>query len=125
VVSLYLYIYIKYTTSPRLLQYSFPNILLFSKFQGGESFKASLALDLSDEIQSSADGVHLDTMFIDKGFGSLDDDSLHLAIAALKELIDCNRLVGIISHMGELKAKINKQIIVTKTPAGESNCQRW
>ena len=57
-------------------------------------------------------------MFIDKRFGSLDDDSLHLAIAALKELIDGNQLVGIISHMGELKAKIDKQIIVTKTPFG-------
>ena len=99
-----LYLYIKYTTSPRLLQYNFPNILLFSKFP----FKASLALalGLSDENQSSADGVHLDIMFIDEGFGTLDDDSLHLAIAALKELIDCNRLVGIISHMGEWKAKI-------------------
>ena len=49
-------------------------------------------------------------MFRGKGFGSLDDDSLHLAIAALKELIDCNRLVGIISHMGELKAKIDNKL---------------
>ena len=92
---------------------------------GGESFKASLALalGLSDEIQSSAGGVRLDTMFVDEGFGSLDGDSLHLAIETLKELTDGNRLVGIISHVGELKEKINNQIIVTKELTGGSNCK--
>ena len=59
-----------------------------ARFGKVESKGLALAQDLSDEIQSSADGVHLDTMFIDKGFGQLDDDWLHLAIAALKELID-------------------------------------
>jgi len=92
---------------------------------GGESFKASLALalGLSDEIQSSAGGVRLDTMFVDEGFGSLDDDSLHLAIATLQELTDGNRLVGIISHVGELKNKIDKQIVVTKELTGGSSCK--
>jgi len=96
-----------------------------NSLSGGESFKASLALalGLSDEIQSSAGGVRLDTMFVDEGFGSLDDDSLRLAIATLQELTDGNRLVGIISHVAELKAKIDKQIIVTKAYAGGSSCR--
>jgi exonuclease SbcC len=93
-----------------------------NSLSGGESFKASLALalGLSDEIQSSAGGVRLDTMFVDEGFGSLDDDSLRLAIATLQELTDGNRLVGIISHVGELKQKIDKQIIVKKDKVGGS-----
>ena len=95
-----------------------------NSLSGGESFKASpaLALGLSDEIQSSAGGVRLDIMFVDEGFGSLEDDSLRLAIATLQELTDGNRLVGIISHVGELKTKIDKQIIVTKELAGGSSC---
>lgn len=96
-----------------------------NSLSGGESFKASLALalGLSDEIQSSAGGVRLDTMFVDEGFGSLDDDSLRLAISTLQELTDGNRLVGIISHVGELKTKIDKQIVVTKALSGESSCE--
>lgn len=83
---------------------------------GGESFKASLslALGLSDEIQSSAGGIRLDTMFVDEGFGSLDDNSLRQAIKALADLSEGNRLVGIISHVSELKDKIEKQLVVTK-----------
>ena len=89
---------------------------------GGESFKASLslALGLSDEIQSSAGGIKLDTMFVDEGFGSLDEDSLQQAIKALMGLTEGNRLVGIISHVGELKERIDKQIIVTKERIGGS-----
>lgn len=96
-----------------------------NSLSGGESFKASLALalGLSDEIQSSAGGVRLDTMFVDEGFGSLDDDSLRLAISTLQELTDGNRLVGIISHVGELKTKIDKQIVVTKALSGGSSCK--
>jgi exonuclease SbcC len=90
---------------------------------GGESFKASLslALGLSDEIQSSAGGIKLDTMFVDEGFGSLDDESLSQAIKALSSLAEGNRLVGIISHVGELKDKIDKQIVVKKERTGGSN----
>lgn len=83
---------------------------------GGESFKASLAmaLGLSDEIQSQAGGIQIDTMFVDEGFGSLDEESLNQAVGCLMQLSSSNRLVGIISHVGELKEKISSQIIVKK-----------
>lgn len=89
---------------------------------GGESFKASLslALGLSDEIGASAGGIRLDTMFVDEGFGSLDEDSLAMAIKTLYSLSEGNRLVGIISHVGELKEKIDKQIVVKKEKTGGS-----
>ena len=89
---------------------------------GGESFKASLslALGLSDEIQASAGGVQLDSMFVDEGFGSLDDESLDQAMKALSGLADGNRLVGIISHVAELKNRIDRQIVVTKEKEGGS-----
>ena len=83
---------------------------------GGESFKASLclALGLADEVQESAGGVELDTMFIDEGFGSLDDESLEQAMRALASLSEGRRLVGVISHVGALKERIDKKIVVTK-----------
>lgn len=89
---------------------------------GGESFKASLslALGLSDEIQSSAGGIKLDTMFVDEGFGSLDGESLDQAMRVLQNLTEGNRLVGIISHVIELKDRIDKQIVVTKEKSGGS-----
>lgn len=92
---------------------------------GGESFMAalSLALGLSDEIQSSAGGIQIDTMFVDEGFGTLDSDSLELAYNALAGLTEGNRLVGIISHVTELKDKIDKQIVVTKEKSGGSKAQ--
>ena len=92
---------------------------------GGESFKASLALalGLSEEIQSSAGGIRLDTMFVDEGFGSLDEDSLQQAVRALSDLTEGNRLVGIISHVAELKRRIDRQIVVTKSPVGGSKAE--
>ena len=89
---------------------------------GGESFKASLslALGLSDEIQSAAGGIRLDTMFVDEGFGSLDEESLRQAVNALAGLTESNRLVGIISHVAELKNRIDRQIVVTKDRSGGS-----
>ncbi len=90
---------------------------------GGESFEASLslALGLSDEIQSEAGGIQLDSMFVDEGFGSLDDESLQQAVRALEEISQNRRIVGIISHVGELKNRIEKQIVVTKDAAGGSH----
>lgn len=92
---------------------------------GGESFKASLALalGLSDEIQSMAGGIQLDTMFVDEGFGSLDEESLEQAIRALSALTEGNRLVAIISHVAELKERIDRQIVVKKDPAGGSRVE--
>lgn len=83
---------------------------------GGEAFKASLslALGLADVIQANAGGIRLDTMFVDEGFGSLDERSLNQAVRILSELSGGGRLVGIISHVGELKERIDSQIIVTK-----------
>ncbi len=91
---------------------------------GGESFKASLALalGLSDEIQMST-GIRLDTLFVDEGFGSLSPESLDQAYRALADLTEGNRLVGIISHVGELKERIDKQIVVTKTRSGGSRAE--
>ena len=93
---------------------------------GGESFKASLslALGLSDEVQSAAAaGIRLDTMFVDEGFGSLDEESLAQAIHALSSLAEGKRLVGIISHVSELKERIDRQIIVAKDPDGSSHAE--
>lgn len=88
---------------------------------GGESFQASLslALGLSDEIQSHAGGIQLDAMFVDEGFGSLDEDSLNQAMKALEGLTRGNRMVGIISHVPELKERIGKKIVVTKRRSAE------
>lgn len=89
---------------------------------GGESFKASLslALGLSDVVQSSAGGVCIETMFIDEGFGSLDTESRRQAVATLADLTRGDRLVGIISHVSELKEQIDKQIVIQKGIAGST-----
>ena len=87
---------------------------------GGESFMAalSMALGLADVIQNSAGAVHIETMFIDEGFGSLDDESREQAIMILNELAGNNRLVGIISHVTELKEQIDCKLIVEKSEKG-------
>ena len=92
---------------------------------GGETFKASLslALGLSDEIQASAGGIRLESMFVDEGFGSLDEESLQQAMRALSGLAQSNRLVGIISHVAELKEKIDRQIVVYKQRSGGSRAE--
>ena len=92
---------------------------------GGESFKASLALalGLSDEVQSAAGGIRLDTLFLDEGFGSLDDESLEQAMRVLAGLTEGDRLVGIISHVGALKDRIDRQVVVRKGRTGGSTVE--
>lgn len=87
---------------------------------GGESFKAalSMALGLLDVVQAMAGGVEIDTVFIDEGFGSLDSESLEQALQVLDRLTAGNRLVGIISHVSELKERIDQKIVVTKGTTG-------
>lgn len=92
---------------------------------GGETFLASLslALGLSDEVQSRAGGISLDALFIDEGFGSLDPNTLRLAMRALDSLAGHERVIGMISHVEELKEKIDRQIVVTKGSDGRSRIE--
>ncbi len=92
---------------------------------GGESFMAalSMALGMSDAISRSAGGIQMKTMFVDEGFGSLDDYSREQAIGTLRNLAGEDRMIGIISHVTELKESIDKQLIVTKTKKGSH--VRW
>lgn len=87
---------------------------------GGESFMAalSLALGMADQIQESSGALHLDMMFIDEGFGSLDEHSRNQAVRVLKEMSEGSRLIGIISHVTELKQEIEDQLLVTKDENG-------
>ena len=92
---------------------------------GGESFMAalSLALGMADQIRESVASIHLDIMFIDEGFGSLDDHARGQAIRVLKRMAGGSRLIGIISHVTELKQEIDDQLVVTKDEAGSH--VRW
>jgi exonuclease SbcC len=85
---------------------------------GGESFLASLALalGLADVVAAEAGGRQLDTLFVDEGFGSLDPDTLDLVMATLDELRADGRVVGVVSHVDELRLRIPQQIRVTRTP---------
>lgn len=91
-----------------------------NSLSGGESFMASLslALGLSDVVQQTAGGIHLDAMFIDEGFGSLDAEVLELSVRTLSDMAGGNRIVGIISHVAELRERIDKQVRVDKTTSG-------
>jgi exonuclease SbcC len=89
---------------------------------GGESFLAALALalGLAETVQEQAGGIHLETIFIDEGFGSLDPDALDLAMEALMELKDTGRLVGVITHVPELRQVIDARLEVLSTPSGST-----
>ena len=93
-----------------------------SSLFGGETFKVSLALalGLSDVVQHNTGGIQLDTMFIDEGFGTLDSESLEHAIDILIELQDHGRIIGVISHVNELKERIPAKLVVEKTPNGST-----
>lgn len=90
---------------------------------GGEGFMASLslALGMAEIIEESAGGIEIDTMFIDEGFGTLDDVALEQAMRVLSKMSEGNKLVGIISHVANLKERIDKQICVVKEPSGGSS----
>jgi exonuclease SbcC len=89
---------------------------------GGESFKASLALalGLSEVVQEASGGVSLETMFIDEGFGTLDPESLEQAIETLLSIQASGRMVGIISHVQELKSRVDAKIEVTQGKTGST-----
>lgn len=87
---------------------------------GGEAFQAalSLALGTTDVIQNHMGGIEIETLFVDEGFGSLDSEALDQAVRTLMSLVEGDRLIGIISHVGELKERLDNQIEVVRTPAG-------
>ena len=92
---------------------------------GGESFQAalSLALGMADQIQARSGAVHLDMMFVDEGFGTLDNNARNEAVKILKNMAGGSKLIGIISHVNELKQEIEEQLIVTKDENGSK--ARW
>ena len=89
---------------------------------GGESFKASLslALGLSDVIQAMSGGIKVDVLFVDEGFGALDGESLDQACETMQSLVEHNRMIGIISHVQELRERITNQIVVERNSSGST-----
>lgn len=106
----------QYGLDLEVMDYYTGKIRSVKSLSGGEAFKASLclALGLSEVIQMQAGGVEIDTMFIDEGFGALDEESLEQAIKILQNLSFGNRMIGIISHVTELKERISNKIVVQK-----------
>ena len=96
-----------------------------ASLSGGEAFLASLslALGMSDEIQAQEGGIDLEVLFVDEGFGSLDEELLRVAIGTLKSLSENHRLVGVISHVQELRERIDRKIIVSKDQTGASHAR--
>ena len=96
-----------------------------ASLSGGEAFLASLslALGMSDEIQAQEGGIELDVLFVDEGFGSLDEELLRIAIGTLQSLSENRRLVGVISHVQELRERIGRKIIVRKGEDGASQAR--
>ena len=99
---------------------AFTAVLLAFRRTRRAGLAMALALGLSDEVQSAAGGIRLDTLFLDEGFGSLDEESLEQAIRVLAGLTEGDRLVGIISHVGALKDRIDRQVVVHKERSGGS-----
>ena len=102
---------------------AFTAVLLAFRRTRRAGLAMALALGLSDEVQSAAGGIRLDTLFLDEGFGSLDDESLEQAMRVLAGLTEGDRLVGIISHVGALKDRIDRQVVVRKARTGGSTVE--
>ena len=102
---------------------AFTAVLLAFRRPRRAGLAMALALGLSDEVQSTAGGIRLDTLFLDEGFGSLDDESLEQAIRVLSGLTEGDRLVGIISHVAALKDRIDHQVLVKKARSGGSTVE--
>ncbi len=97
-----------------------------STMSGGETFIAalSIALSLSEVVQNTANGVQIDALFVDEGFGSLDQETLQKAMTALEQIGE-NRMVGVISHVEEMKKSIGQQLLIKKIGDGRSKIERY
>ena len=102
---------------------AFTAVLLAFRRTRRAGLAMALALGLSDEVQSAAGGIRLDTLFLDEGFGSLDEESLEQAMRVLAGLTEGDRLVGIISHVSALKDRIDRQVVVRKARTGGSTVE--